>query len=89
MKIYVKNNDVNKALRVLKKKMTVEGDLKEMRTRQHFISTSEQRRIDEKAGRKRWLKRRAKIELNSIRAEQAAINKNRKKKPTQVDKKVA
>ena len=80
MKIYVKNNDVGRALRVLKKKMTEEGDLREMRERQHFVSSSEQRRIDEKAGRRRWLKKRVKIEQNRVRAEQAAFNKNRKKR---------
>jgi ribosomal protein S21 len=80
MKIYVKNNDVGRALRVLKKKMTEEGDLREIRERQHFVSKSEQNRIDAKAGRKRWLKKRVKIEENRVRAEQAAFNKNRKKR---------
>lgn len=80
MKIYVKNNDVGRALRVLKKKMTEEGDLKELRERQHFVSKSEQNRIDAKAGRKRWLKKRIKIEENRVKAEAAAFNKNRKKR---------
>jgi ribosomal protein S21 len=90
MKIYVKNNDIGRALRVLKKKMTEEGDLKEIRERQHFVSKSEQNRIDAKAGRKRWLKKRVKIEENRVRAEQAAFNKNRKKRQdTQRNKQVA
>jgi ribosomal protein S21 len=90
LKIYVKNNDIGRALRVLKKKMTEEGDLKEIRERQHFISKSEQNRIDAKAGRKRWLKKRVKIEENRVRAEQAAFNKNRKKRQdTQRNKQVA
>jgi len=80
MKIYVKNNDVGRALRILKKKMTEEGDIKELRERQHFVSKSEQSRIDAKAGRRRWLKKRVKIEENRVRAEQAAFNKNRKKR---------
>ncbi len=80
MKIYVKNNDVGRALRILKKKMTEEGDLKELRERQHFVSKSEQNRIDAKAGRKRWLKKRVKIEENRVKAEAAAFNKNRKKR---------
>lgn len=80
MKIYVKNNDVGRALRVLKKKMTEEGDLRELRERQHFVSKSEQNRIDAKAGRKRWLKKRVKIEENRVKAEAAAFNKNRKKR---------
>lgn len=90
MKIYVKNNDVGRALRVLKKKMTDEGDLKEIRERQHFVSKSEQNRIDAKAGRKRWLKKRVKIEENRVKAEQAAFNQNRKKRQnTQRNKELA
>ena len=90
MKIYVKNNDVGRALRVLKKKMTDEGDLKEIRERQHFVSKSEQNRIDAKAGRKRWLKKRVKIEQNRVKAEQAAFNQNRKKRQnTQRNKELA
>lgn len=70
--------------------MTEEGDLKEIRERQHFVSKSEQNRIDAKAGRKRWLKKRIKIELDRVRAEQAAFNKNRKKRQdTQRNKQVA
>jgi ribosomal protein S21 len=83
LKIYVKNNDVGRALRILKKKMTEEGDLKEIRERQHFVSKSEQNRIDAKAGRKRWLKKRIKIELDRVKAEAAAFNKNRKKRVEQ------
>ena len=90
MKIYVKNNDVSRALRVLKKKLTDEGDIREMRERQHFVSKSEQARMDAKAGRRRWLKKRVKIEQNRVRAEQAAFNKNRKKRvETQRNKTVA
>jgi small subunit ribosomal protein S21 len=79
MKIYVRNNDVNKALRVLKKKLFVEGDLKEMRERQHFVSPGEKKRLAERAGRKRWLKKRAKIESNMERNEMRLINRNRAK----------
>ena len=90
MKIFVKNNDIGRALRVLKKKMTEEGDLKQLRERQFFVSDSEQRRIDKKAGRKRWLKKRVKIEQNRVKAEQAAFNKNRKKRQeTQRNKTIA
>ena len=80
MKIYVKNNDVGRALRVLKKKLTEEGDLRELRERQHFVSKSEQNRIDAKAGRRRWLKKRVKIEENRVKAEQMAMYKNKKKR---------
>lgn len=81
---------MGRALRVLKKKMTDEGDLKEIRERQHFVSKSEQNRIDAKAGRKRWLKKRVKIEENRVKAEQAAFNQNRKKRQnTQRNKELA
>lgn len=79
MKIYVKNNDINKALRVLKKKLYEEGESKELRQRQYFISSSEQRRLDERAGAKRWAKKRAQIEKNLERAERQLIQKNRKR----------
>lgn len=80
MRIFVKNNDVGKALNILKKKLTEEGDIKKIRESQFFISKSEQSRIDEKAGRRRWLKKRVKIEQNRVKAEQAAFNKNKKKR---------
>ena len=69
--------------------MTDEGDIKELRQRQHFISKSEQARIDKKAGRSRWLKKRVKIEQNRVKAEAAAFNKNRKKRPNQSQRAVA
>jgi small subunit ribosomal protein S21 len=82
MKIFVKNNDINRALRVLKKKLHDEGDTKELRERQHFISDGEQRRLDARAGRRRWLKKRQRIEQNRVRAEQAMLRQNRKKRLT-------
>ena len=90
MKIYVKNNDISRALRVLKKKLTEEGDLKELRERQHFISEGERRRIAMRAGKRRWIKKREKIEINRVREEQAMFKQNRKKRLTnQIKKTVA
>jgi ribosomal protein S21 len=77
-KIYVKNNDISKALRVLKKKMLIEGDLKKIREKEHFVSDGERRRLDEKAGRKRWLKRRAQIEQQAVKREQQYFNQRKK-----------
>lgn len=79
MKIFVKNNDISRALRVLKKKLYEEGDTKELRERQHFIPAGVQRRIEKRAGERRWAKKREQIEQNRIRAEAAAFNKRRKK----------
>jgi len=80
MKIYVKNNDVNKALRILKKKMLNEGIMKEVRENQYFRSRGEQKRLDAKAGRKRWEKKRIQLEQKFIREERNQIRNNRKKK---------
>jgi small subunit ribosomal protein S21 len=87
MKIYVKNNDINKALRVLKKKLFQEGDLKEMRERQHFTSPGEKRRLAERAGRKRWQKKRDRIERNMDRNEMRLINANKRRARTNANKK--
>lgn len=78
MKIYVRNNDISKALRILKKKLFLEGDTKELRERRHFVSPGEKRRLSEKAGRKRWLKKRQIIEQKAIRAEQNQFRKKKK-----------
>ena len=56
MYITVRNNDVGKALRILKKKLLQEGISKELRERRHFTGKAEKRRLEAKAGRKRWLK---------------------------------
>ncbi len=80
MKIFVKNNDIGRALRILKKKLHDEGETKELRERQHFISDGERRRLAERAGKRRWIKKREKIEINRVRAEQNAIKQNRKKR---------
>ena len=56
MTVEVRNNDVNKALRILKKRMQNEGLFNEMRDRTFFQSRGEKRRLAEAAGRRRWLK---------------------------------
>lgn len=78
MKIYVKNNDVNKAMRILKKKMLQEGDVKEIRAKTHFISKGEEKRLAKAAGRKRWLKKRVQLEKDRERAEREAFRQRKK-----------
>lgn len=78
MKIYVKNNDVGKALRILKKKMYAEGDTKEIRESTHFTSKGEKNRIAKKAGRKRWFKYKVELELERERKEREAYRKRKK-----------
>ena len=56
--VIVRNNDVNKAIRVLKKKMLNEGIMKEMRDRSDgYKKPSVRKRIAKKAGAKRWQKK--------------------------------
>jgi ribosomal protein S21 len=78
MKIYVRNNDVSKALRALKKKLNAEGDVKKLREKEHFTSEGEKRRLEQKAGRKRWVKKRLQLERIALKKEQAPL---RTKKP--------
>ena len=54
--VEVRNNDVNKALRIFKKKIQEEGILQEYKERQHYVKPAEKRRKAKQAGRKRWLK---------------------------------
>ena len=55
--VIVRNNDVNKAIRVLKKKMLNEGIMKEMRDRSDgYKKPSERKRITKKG----WCKKMAK-----------------------------
>jgi len=83
MKIYVKNNDVGRALRIMKKKMLADGLGKELRDRRFFRSKGEERRLSEKAGKKRWEKKRVKLEQQFVREERNAVRNNRKKKNVQ------
>ena len=53
MIIEVRNNNVDGAMRVLKKKLQDEGIFNELRDREHFVSKGEKRRIAKAAGRAR------------------------------------
>jgi len=66
MTVEVRNNDINGALRVLKKRMQTEGIFNEVREKTHFKSKSEKKRLAKAAGRRRWLKKIEKLngELN-------------------------
>ena len=57
LKVEGRNNDMNKALRVLKKRLQNEGVLNELRERAFFRKKSERKRLAQSAGRRRWLKR--------------------------------
>ncbi len=60
MRVEVRNNNVDAALRVLKKKMQQDGLFNEMRNREFHESKGEKRRRKEAAGRQRWIKEQRK-----------------------------
>ena len=62
MEVIVRNNKVEKALRILKKKIKKEGLMTELRDRQHYIKPSEKRRLAKKRGIARVKKEAAKRE---------------------------
>ena len=51
MYVIVRDNDVSKAIRLLKRKLHNEGVLKEVRDRKSFVSRGEKKRAEEKAGK--------------------------------------
>ena len=51
--IVVRNNNIDGALRVLKKRLQYDGISNELRKRDHFISRGEKRRQAKKAGKRR------------------------------------
>ena len=55
--VSVRGDDINGAMRVLKKRMQDEGIFNEMRERKGHKTRSEKRRLEKAAGRKRWLKK--------------------------------
>ena len=59
MEVIVRNNNVEKALRILKKKIKKEGLMTELRERQYYVKPSEIRRLANKRGIKRVAKERA------------------------------
>lgn len=60
--IFVKDNDINTALRKLKKKVTNEGLVKELKKREHYEKPSVKRRRRKIEARLRWLKKQRELE---------------------------
>ena len=56
MRIEVRNNNVEGAIRILKKKLQKEGFYTTLRSKEFFRSKSEKKRLEKAAGRKRHLK---------------------------------
>ena len=60
MRVEVRNNNIDGALRVLKKKLQQDGFYTEMREREYYRSKGEKKRLAKAAGRRRWLRKQAK-----------------------------
>jgi small subunit ribosomal protein S21 len=60
--VQVRNNDVSRAIRKLKRLMQDEGIILEMRKRKYYVKPSEKRAKAKAAGRARWLKKQREIE---------------------------
>jgi len=56
MRVDVRNNNVDQALRILKKKLQLDGLFNELREREHFVSRGEKRRRAKAAGIRRCKK---------------------------------
>ena len=53
MRVDVRKNNVDQALRILKKKLQMDGLFNELREREHFVSRGEKRRRAKAAGKRR------------------------------------
>ena len=56
MRIEVRNNNVDKAMRILKKKLTEDGFFNELREREFYMSKGEKKRRDRNAAKRRQKK---------------------------------
>lgn len=62
--VEVRNNDVGRAMRKLKKMVTNEGLVKELRAKEYYEKPSLRKKKEKAAARKRWLKQQAKDKDN-------------------------
>tara|TARA_B100000513_G_scaffold15217_3_gene6079 strand:- start:857 stop:1060 length:204 start_codon:yes stop_codon:yes gene_type:complete len=60
VRVEVRNNNLDGALRVLKKKLQQDGLFNEMRNREAYETKGEKRRRKKASGRQRWLKEQKK-----------------------------
>ena len=56
MRVDVRNNNVDQALRILKKKLLLDGLFNELKEREHFVSKGGKRRRAKAAGIRRYKK---------------------------------
>ncbi len=57
--VIVRNNDIDGAIKALKKRLTQEGVLRDIKRKEAFETGTEARRRREAEARKRWLKKKA------------------------------
>jgi small subunit ribosomal protein S21 len=62
LKVEVRNNDINRAWRKLKRLLQDEGVLQEFRDRKHYVKPSEKRARAKAAGRARWMKKKRELD---------------------------
>ena len=62
MAVTVRGDNINGALRQLKKKLQEDGVIKELRDRKHYVKPSEKKRKDKAAAKRRWQKRLKEID---------------------------
>tara|TARA_R110001592_G_scaffold61640_8_gene188081 strand:+ start:11956 stop:12153 length:198 start_codon:yes stop_codon:yes gene_type:complete len=62
MRVDVRNNNIEQALRVLKKKLMKDGRLKELKERSHYVKPSELKREAKKRGIANYKKNKKKLE---------------------------
>ena len=60
MEVEVRNNNVDQAMRILKKKLQLDGLFNEIKEREHFVSKSGKRRRAKAAGIRRYKKEQKK-----------------------------
>lgn len=80
MIIKVKNNNVNKAISILKKKLHNEGIIKELRDRTHFTSKGEKKRLAKRAAKSRWKKKQRMLQKTFEREELQVVRNSSSKK---------
>jgi|TARA_E500000318_G_scaffold112027_1_gene133488 small subunit ribosomal protein S21 len=61
LKVVVRNNNVEQAMRVLKKKLMKDGRLKELKERQYYVKPSEDKREAKKRGIANFKKKQKKL----------------------------
>jgi len=57
LSVTVRNNDINGALRVLKKKTQADGIMRDLAEREHYTKTSMKRRLNKIQAIRRWKKK--------------------------------